>query len=248
MRIVRYLKDGKESYGVLEDGVIYRVSSPLSQKRTGESFLSGEAKLFAPSAPTKIVCVGLNYSDHAAEMGLPLPPEPVIFIKPSTCALRPGGVIVYPDMSRQVDYEAELAVVIGRKAKDIKESEAGHYILGYTCLNDVTARDLQRKDGQWTRAKSFDTFAPFGPWIETELDTASIKVEAYLNGKRKQRSTTDRMIFKVPELLSFISRVMTLNPGDVVSTGTPPGIGPMKKGDDIEVRIEGIGSLVNTVG
>lgn len=248
MRIVRFLKDKKEGYGILEDGRIHRIGGPLSMKRSGDSFLSGEARLLAPSRPTKIVCAGLNYTDHAAEMGMQVPAEPVLFIKPPSALLRPGGVIVYPPQSAQVEYEAELAVVIGRKAKDVAAADAAHYILGYTCMNDVTARDLQRRDGQWTRAKSFDTFAPVGPWIETELDTSCLRVELYLNGVVKQSSTTDKMIFNVQEIVSYISHMMTLLPGDIIATGTPPGIGPMNVGDDVEVRIEGIGSLVNTVG
>jgi 2-keto-4-pentenoate hydratase/2-oxohepta-3-ene-1,7-dioic acid hydratase in catechol pathway len=191
--------------------------------------------------------VGLNYRHHAAEMGLAVPVEPVIFLKPSTAVIGPGEIIRYPDMSAQVDYEAELGVVIKDRVRNIAPDEVKDHILGYTCANDVTARDLQRKDGQWTRAKSFDTFCPIGPWIETGLDPGNLLVESYLNGERRQSSRTAQFIFPVNYLVSFISRIMTLNPGDLIITGTPSGVGPMKPGDEIEVRIEGIGSLKNKV-
>jgi len=245
VRLVRYSNKGKEGFGIYEDDLVYPVAGQFDHKRKGKPFPVIEAKLLAPSLPTKIVCAGLNYKDHAAEMGMPLPEEPVIFIKPSSAVLDPSGVIRYPQMSHQVDYEAELAVVIGKEAKGVSPEQADGYILGYTCINDVTARDLQRKDGQWTRAKAFDTFAPFGPWIETEFDPSDQLVEAFLNGDLKQSSSTANLIFPVQALVSFISRIMTLHPGDVIATGTPPGIGPMKTGDEIEVRISGIGSLIN---
>jgi 2-keto-4-pentenoate hydratase/2-oxohepta-3-ene-1,7-dioic acid hydratase in catechol pathway len=174
--------------------------------------------------------------------------SPIIFLKPPTSVIGPDEVITYPAMSAQVDYEAELGVVIKDSTRNIKPEEARDHILGYTCVNDVTARDLQKKDGQWTRAKSFDTFCPLGPWIETDLDPADLLVEAYLNGERRQSSRTSQFIFSVHQLISFISEIMTLYPGDLVITGTPPGVGPMKPGDAIEVRIEGIGSLTNRVG
>lgn len=224
---------------------MYPVAGQFDHRRKGKPFQVIDAKLLAPSLPTKIVCAGLNYKDHAAEMNMPIPEEPVIFLKPPSAALGPSGVIRYPKMSHQVDYEAELAVVIGREAKEVSPEQARGFILGYTCMNDVTARDLQRKDGQWTRAKSFDTFAPFGPWIETEFDPSGALVEAFLNGDLKQSSSTANMIFPVEALVSFISHVMTLFPGDIIATGTPTGIGPMKAGDEIEVRISGIGSLLN---
>jgi 2-keto-4-pentenoate hydratase/2-oxohepta-3-ene-1,7-dioic acid hydratase in catechol pathway len=176
-----------------------------------------------------------------------VPKEPIIFMKPSTALLNPGDKIKYPPISKRVDYEAELAVVIKKKAKDIKASKAKKYILGYTCLNDVTARDLQNKDGQWIRAKSFDTFCPIGPFLETRLNSSDLKIRAYLNGKIKQDSSTRDFIFSVDEIVSFISRVMTLLPGDVISTGTASGIGPMKKNDIIEIEIENIGRLKNKV-
>jgi len=249
MRIVRYSKDGKEGYGILEDEQVFPIVGLTEHKRVGKGIPMIKTRFLAPSQPTKIVCAGLNYVDHAAEMKMPIPEEPVMFIKPPSAVLGPGGTIRYPLMSHQVDYEAELAVVIGKTAKDVSPEQAKSYIIGYTCFNDVTARDLQRKDSQWTRAKSFDTFAPFGPWIETEFDPMKGSlIEAYLNGERRQSSSISNMVFTVYGLVSYISRVMTLFPGDVIATGTPPGIGPMKTGDEIEVRIEGIGRLVNTVG
>lgn len=193
------------------------------------------------------MCIGLNYRDHAAEMGERLPAEPVIFLKPDTALSGPGEPIVYPAASREVHHEAELAVVIGKLAKDVRPEEAAEYIRGYTCFNDVTARDLQRRDGQWTRAKSFDTFAPAGPTVVAGLDPSSLAIECYVNGVRRQSSSTRNLIFPVPELVSFVSRVMTLHPGDLIATGTPPGVGPIRPGDLVEVVIEGIGRLANPV-
>jgi len=247
VRLVRFHRDGSAGYGILNDGKITVVGGLTDHAPTGESFPAESARLLAPSVPTKIVCGGLNYRDHAAEMKLPIPEEPVIFIKPSTAVLDPGGDIICPPSSKQVEYEGELAAVIGCETKSVTPAEARKCIVGYTCLNDVTARDLQRKDGQWTRAKSFDTFCPFGPWIETEFDPGNAVIETVLNGKVVQSSNTSNLIWAVDVLVSFISQVMTLHPGDVVTTGTPPGIGPMKPGDEVEVRIAGIGSLVNKV-
>jgi 2-keto-4-pentenoate hydratase/2-oxohepta-3-ene-1,7-dioic acid hydratase in catechol pathway len=203
--------------------------------------------LLPPCRPTKVVAIGLNYGDHARELGFPLPDEPIIFLKPPTAIVGPGDAIVYPRASTQVDFEAELGVVIKDRISRITPGEAYGHILGYTCANDVTARDLQKKDGQWTRAKSFDTFCPIGPWIETDLDPADLLVESYLNGVRKQSSRTSQLIFRIDQLVSFISGIMTLYPGDLIITGTPAGIGPMQPGDEIEVRIEGIGRLKNSV-
>ncbi len=205
------------------------------------------AEYMTPCDPTKIVAVGLNYRDHAEEMGLEIPDFPALFIKPSSSAAPHKGDIIYPPMSKQVDYEAEFAIVIGKEASYISETEADDYILGYTCLNDVTARDLQALDSQWTRAKSFDTFAPIGPVIETELDPDNADIRLLLNGEVKQKSSTANFIFKTKRLVSLISQVMTLYPGDIITTGTPSGIGPMRPGDKVEVEIEGIGTLLNTV-
>ena len=248
MKLVRYLKNGVEGYGVYEGSQIFPVANAFNTNKNSDGFPAGEARLLAPCAPTKIVCAGLNYKDHAAEMGMTIPVEPLIFMKAPSAVLDPGGTVKHPSLTRQLEYEGELAVVIGKKAKDVSEADAHEYILGYTCINDVTARDLQKKDGQWTRAKSFDTFAPFGPWIETELDPCCQDIETYVNGERRQSSNTGNMIFSVFYLVSFISQVMTLNPGDVIATGTPPGIGQMHVGDEVEVRISGIGSLKNTIG
>ncbi|OHE22440.1 MAG: hypothetical protein A3K40_05370, partial [Syntrophobacterales bacterium RIFOXYC2_FULL_60_23] len=207
-----------------------------------------EVTLLAPCEPTKIVALGLNYRDHAAEFGRPIPDEPLIFMKPSTAVIGPDEDIIYPAMSRRVDYEAELAVVIGRTCRFVKPEDFRDYVLGYTCINDVTARDLQKKDGQFTRSKSFDTFAPLGPWIETAIpDPDNLMVEAYLNGERRQHGNTRDMVFPVATLVSFISQIMTLRPGDVIATGTPAGIGPMAPGDVVEIRVEGIGRLQNRV-
>ena len=220
----------------------------LEIERADASFRLKDVKLLPPSLPSKIVAIGLNYRAHAAEFGKPLPSEPMLFLKPSTAVIGPGENIVYPShMSRRVDYEGELAVVIGRVAKNVPAGDAKKYILGYTCFNDVTARDLQGRDVQYTRAKGFDTFAPIGPWIETELNPLSVRIETSLNGEKKQDTSTSDMIFNVYELLSFTSMVMTLLPGDIIATGTPSGVGKMKAGDTVTVRIEGIGSLVNTV-
>jgi len=248
MRLVRYIKNKTEGYGIYEGDEVQPVEDLFTLKRAGRKFSMVEAKFLPPCRPTKIVCAGLNYVDHAVEMGLPIPAEPVIFLKPPSAALGPGGTIKYPKMAHQVDYEAELGVVIARDCKDVSPEDAARFILGYTCFNDITARDLQRKDGQWARAKSFDTFASFGPWIETELDPMNTLVEAYLNGEMRQSSSTANMIFPAYALVSFISKVMTLRPGDLIATGTPPGIGPMKVGDEIEVRIKGIGNLLNHMG
>jgi 2-keto-4-pentenoate hydratase/2-oxohepta-3-ene-1,7-dioic acid hydratase in catechol pathway len=207
-----------------------------------------EVKLLAPCEPTKVVAVGLNYRSHALELGARLPPSPLLFIKPSTTVIGPEQSILYPDMSERVDYEAELAVVIGKRASKVAPENAAAYILGYTCGNDVTARDLQSRDGQWTRSKGFDTFCPLGPWIVTDLPQPdNTNLYCRLNGAQKQAGNTSDLIFDIPTLVSFISRVMTLEPGDVLMTGTPSGIGPMTRGDAVEVEVQGIGVLRNVL-
>ncbi len=206
-------------------------------------------RIAAPVVPGKIVAVGLNYRDHAREMALEIPSEPILFMKPSTGVIGPDEMIRYPAQSSRVDYEAELAAVIGKACRDVDAASARDYILGYTCLNDVTARDLQAKDGQWTRAKSFDTFAPMGPWIVTGLDDPhDLAITARLNGEVRQSSNTANLIFSVFDLVEFISHIMILEPGDVIATGTPSGVGPMERGDIVEIEIDGIGVLKNTVG
>lgn len=213
----------------------------------GKEYAMDAVKVLPPCTPTKIVCVGLNYSDHAKELNQKIPDEPVIFIKPTSSLLATGENIAYPAQSKRVDYEAELALVIGRRTKNIKAAKAKDHILGYTCFNDVTARDLQEIDGQWTRAKSFDTFSPVGPYIVTDIDPMSLNIKAKLNGQVKQDSNTKNMIFDVYKLVEFISGIMTLETGDIIATGTPPGVGPMKKGDVIEIELEKIGTLKNKV-
>ena len=248
MKVARYISEGEDRYGVVDGEKIYDLKELKTMERERAARPIEDVVLLPPVQPTKIVAIGLNYKAHAAEFDKDLPEEPMIFLKPSTSVIGPGGEIVYPShMSRRVDYEGELALVVGRTAKRVAVADAADYILGYTCFNDVTARDLQGKDGQFTRAKGFDTFSPIGPWIETEMDATSAKIETFLNGEKRQDSSSSDMIFNVHELLSFVSNVMTLLPGDVIATGTPSGVGKMKPGDEVEVRIEGIGSLVNKV-
>ncbi len=250
MRFVRFAYEGRVEYGRLEGEDIQPLAGPpgLELRPTGPQVPLGAVQLLAPCEPTKIIALGLNYRDHAAEMRMALPEEPLIFMKPATSVIGPGAPIILPRQSRRVDYEAELAVVIGRVARKVAVDVASDYIWGYTCFNDVTARDLQKKDGQFTRAKSFDTFAPIGPWIETTLpDLATVTVEAYVNGERRQQSHIGNLVFGVPVLVSFISHIMTLLPGDVIATGTPSGVGPLHPGDIVEIRLGGIGSLFNPV-
>jgi 2-keto-4-pentenoate hydratase/2-oxohepta-3-ene-1,7-dioic acid hydratase in catechol pathway len=249
MKIVRYQDGVNIKWGVIEeDSVREMEGDPFEQFHLSSRIRKMEAvRLLSPCLPSKIVALGLNYRDHAAEVKMEPPKEPLLFLKPSTSVIGSGEAIVYPKMSKRVDYEAELAVVIRKAAKAVPEERAAEYILGYSCLNDVTARDLQPKDGQWTISKSFDTFAPIGPWIVTDIDPRCLEISSYLNGERKQHSNTKNLIFGPYQLVSFISRVMTLLPGDVIATGTPSGIGPMVVGDKIEIVIEGIGTLSNTV-
>ena len=251
MKIGRF-KAGKRSiFGIIKGKEIV----PLKEKRvtdlmesitpTEEVLSFSDVKFLSPTRPSKIVAVGLNYKAHAEEMGKPLPEEPLLFMKPSTAVIANKMRIFLPEMSERVDYEGELAVVIGRKCRKITPEEASDYILGYSCFNDVTARDLQQKDVQYTRAKSFDTFAPYGPWVSTSVDPLDLKIITRVNGEVKQEGRTSDMIFSPFELVSFISRIMTLLPGDVIVTGTPPGVGPLNDGDKVEVEIEGIGTLIN---
>ncbi|MCL5935039.1 MAG: fumarylacetoacetate hydrolase family protein [Firmicutes bacterium] len=249
MKFVRFEINGSARQGILEGDQVHEIRGDMFGEFTPgtQTYPLSGVKLLAPCVPGKIVCVGLNYRDHAAEVNLPVPEEPVLFIKPSTTLIGPGDDILYPELSQEVDYEAELAVVIAKTARNIPLDQALDYVLGYTCANDVTARDLQRKDGQWTRAKSFDTFLPLGPYINTEVDPLNLKIELFLNGQMKQASNTGQMVFNVRELVSRMSQVMTLLPGDVLLTGTPHGIGQMQRGDRVEVKIEGLGTLHNQV-
>lgn len=206
-----------------------------------------QVRLLAPVVPSKLIYVGLNYVDHAAELGMELPAEPLMFFKPPSSVIGPHEAVVHPAESSRVDYEGELAVVIGQRARNVGASRALDYVGGYTIANDVTARDFQLPGTQWTKAKAWDTFAPIGPWVETSTDPGSISIETFLNGELRQRSNTKNLHFAVEELVSYASRVMTLEAGDVIATGTPSGIGVMTPGDEVEVRCSGIGSLVNPV-
>ena len=247
MRIGRFQNKTETFYGMIEGNKVLPLDDPFVsfRTRTEKIYNLEELEILAPCQPSKAICMGLNYRDHAEEFKLPLPEEPLIFLKPSTSVIGPLKPIVYAPWSHRVDYEAELAVVIKKTAHNIREKEAAEYILGYTCANDVTARDLQGKDKQWTRAKSFDTFCPLGPHIETDLDPDNQEIFLYLNGELKQHSFTNQLIFPVASLVVFISKVMTLLPGDVILTGTPSGVGRMKPGDIVEVVISGIGCLKN---
>jgi 2-keto-4-pentenoate hydratase/2-oxohepta-3-ene-1,7-dioic acid hydratase in catechol pathway len=198
--------------------------------------------------PTKIIAIGLNYLDHAKELNMEIPEYPLIFMKPPTAVIEDGETIIYPPQTQELHYEGELGIVIGKKTRNVSVEEAKDYIAGYTCANDVTARDLQRKDGQWTRSKSFDTFCPLGPRIVKDVDPTNLTITTRVNNVIKQQSNTNQMIFNAFQLVSFISAIMTLLPGDVISTGTPPGVGELLVGDVVEVEIEGIGILRNTVG
>jgi 2-keto-4-pentenoate hydratase/2-oxohepta-3-ene-1,7-dioic acid hydratase in catechol pathway len=240
---------GKIKYGVVEHKTVCEITPHFYGpfKKTGITYPVSKVTLLSPCQPGKIVALGLNYSDHAREMKLPIPREPLLFLKAPSAVIGTHDLIVYPDISCRVEYEGELAIVIKKKAKHIMPRRAHDYILGYTCFNDVTARDLQKIDGQWARSKSFDTFAPIGPWIVDDIDPHNLKIQTRLNGKITQTSSSAELIFKIDTIVSFISQVMTLLPGDVIATGTPPGVGPMKPGDQVEVRIEKIGSLINTV-
>lgn len=204
-------------------------------------------RIYKTPKPTKIVAVGLNYSDHAKELGMNVPKEPCLFLKPPTSVLRPNQSIIYPKESHQVDYEGELAIVIKKMAYRIPQNKINEYILGYTCANDVTARDLQRIDTQWTRAKSFDTFCPLGPLITDEIDPNNVSLRLWVNNELKQSGHTKNFIFNVQFLVAFISNIMTLLPEDVILTGTPKGVGPLNEGDKVEIEIEGIGRLINNV-
>ncbi|MGB7024667.1 MAG: fumarylacetoacetate hydrolase family protein [Candidatus Acidiferrales bacterium] len=239
-------------YGILDGDRVSEISgpsySPHSPKKSGASWSLSDVKLLPPCEPSKIVCVGRNYTEHAAELGNDLPKEPLIFLKPPSSILAPGDPIILTPQSERVDYEGELAIVIGKTCSRLKgPAEAKSCILGYTCLNDVTARDLQKRDVQFTRAKGFDTFCPFGPFIETELDLSGTTVETFLNGTKRQSARIAEMIFSVDVIIQWISQMMTLLPGDVIATGTPSGVGPLAAGDVIEVAVSGVGTLRNPV-
>ena len=272
MRIARFAKGGEVAYGVVGEAqgdgagaarpepgagglsVIAELRGhPFSPGKggvqfTGATFPLDDVRLLAPVLPSKVVAVGRNYADHAREMGTEPPAEPVLFLKPSTAVVGHGDPIAYPvKLTQRVDYEGELAVIIGRLCREVPAAQAAEVIFGYTCANDVTARDLQARDGQWTRAKGFDTFCPLGPWIETDADPADLELTTVVNGEVRQQARTSQLLYDVPALVEYVSTVMTLLPGDVLLTGTPAGVGPLEDGDEVSVTIENVGSLRNTV-
>ncbi|WP_290924988.1 fumarylacetoacetate hydrolase family protein [Halodesulfovibrio sp.] len=245
MKIVRVHYQYKTFYAALEDGLL-RCLTP--QIGVTERFPLEQAQLLPLVTPSKVVCVGLNYKDHAAELGMPLPEEPMFFLKPPSCIINTGQPIYIPPQSTRVDYEAELAIIMGREAKFLSPHAVQEHIFGYTCANDVTARDLQKSDGMFGRCKGFDTFLPIGPWLETHVpDPSDLSVKLYKNDQLVQQGHTSDMLFSPLELVANISHVMTLLPGDVILTGTPHGVGPIQEGDEIQVEINGIGTLINPV-
>jgi 2-keto-4-pentenoate hydratase/2-oxohepta-3-ene-1,7-dioic acid hydratase in catechol pathway len=250
-RFYRIEQDGVPRH-VVDEGDTWRLveGDIFGAWSTGASVASSGHRLLPPVTPSKIVAVGLNYKDHAAEVMKPLPAEPLLFLKPSTAVIGPDDPIVIPEGAGRIDHEAEMGIVIGSRASRVREEDAARYVFGITCVNDVTARELQAKDVQYTRAKGFDTFAPIGPCIATGLayDSAEgLAVEGWVNGTRRQSSSTRELIFPVPRLIAFISAVMTLLPGDVITTGTPSGIGPLAAGDRVTIKVEGVGELTNPV-
>jgi 2-keto-4-pentenoate hydratase/2-oxohepta-3-ene-1,7-dioic acid hydratase in catechol pathway len=256
MKIVRFKYQGAISYGTLEDGLVTvyggspfptQGAGPAVFKATNRQIPLHEVKLLAPCRPSKVVCLGLNYRPHAAELNIKLPELPLLFLKPSTSVIGHGDNIMLPPNPERIDYECELGVVIAKTAKNVAEADYADYILGYTCFNDVTDRVAQVRDGQWTRAKGYDTFAPTGPCISTDVSPFNLKIATLVNGEIKQSGDTGDLIFGIPTLISFISSIMTLLPGDVIATGTPDGIGPLLAGDTVEIVIEGIGTLKNPV-
>ncbi|RJL25066.1 fumarylacetoacetate hydrolase family protein [Bailinhaonella thermotolerans] len=255
MRICRYSSGDGVSFGVVEGGpgeefVARMAGHPFEPiQLTGERHALADVRLVAPLLPSKIIAIGKNYADHVTEMGGDQPPpEPVIFSKPSTAVIGPGEAIAYPvGLTERVDHEGELAIVIGRLCREVPVERAKDVILGYTCANDVTARDLQKRDGQWTRAKGFDTFCPIGPWISTGIDASDLAISTSVNGEVRQDGRTSQLVHDIPTLISYVSSVMTLLPGDVILTGTPAGVGPLQIGDEVSVTIENIGTLTNRV-
>ena len=271
MRIARFAHGGDVGYGIVEDvtqdGAAGTVTGADADglvvaellghpfgigdeaiRLTGVRYPLADVRLLAPVLPSKVVAIGRNYADHAAELGNEVPDDPIIFLKPSTAVVGPRDPIVYPtQLSERVDFEGELAVVIGRLCRQVPPERVGEVIFGYTCANDVTARDLQAKDGQWARAKGFDTFCPLGPWIETDVDPADLELTTIVNGEIRQNSRTSLLLHNVTALVAYVTAVMTLLPGDVLLTGTPAGVGPLKDGDEVSVTIESIGTLTNGV-
>ncbi|MBQ3551732.1 MAG: fumarylacetoacetate hydrolase family protein [Clostridia bacterium] len=249
MKICRFEFEGIARYGVMDDEAVKSlVDEPYDELIfDGMTYPISDVRLLAPCEPSKIVAIGKNYAAHAAEMKEGQPDEPLVFLKPNTCVVADGDDVVYPRISKRLDYEGELGVVIGKRAKHVKPGEAHKYIFGYTCLNDVTARDIQKSEPQWTRGKGFDTLCPIGPHIETEIDPSRLAIVTRINGEIRQSSTTDMMTHNIDKLICYITECMTLLPGDIIATGTPEGIGSMQVGDIVEVEIEGIGVLKNTI-
>jgi 2-keto-4-pentenoate hydratase/2-oxohepta-3-ene-1,7-dioic acid hydratase in catechol pathway len=258
MRVVRFTPQPDAGlgtdplFGILEedDQITIISGDPIYHgiQKTAAKIELSKVRLLAPVIPrSKIVCVGKNYADHAAEMGSEVPAEPIIFLKPNTAVIGPGDTIVWPAMAPTIDYEAELAIVIGRVCKEVPKERVKDVIFGYTMANDITSRELQKRDGQWTRAKSFDTFCPLGPWIETEFVPGTQRISLTVNGETKQDASISQMIFGIEDIVHFVTQVMTLLPGDVIITGTPAGIGPMPEKSTIAISIEGLGQLTNKV-
>jgi 2-keto-4-pentenoate hydratase/2-oxohepta-3-ene-1,7-dioic acid hydratase in catechol pathway len=250
MRIIRYqTKNEAPQYGwILENKVGAIEGNIFGEYRRLEAEIPlAEVKLLAPVQPSKIICIGRNYVEHAKEHNVEVPKIPLIFMKPPSSVIDPGDTIVLPPQSQQIEHEAELVVVIGKRGRNVIAEEAQAYVYGYTVGNDVTARDLQKSDGQWTRAKGFDTFCPFGPWIDTDFDPSDAVITCKVSGQPRQMASTRDMVFNVGQLIAFITSVMTLEPGDIIFTGTPAGVSPLKPGDSVEVEIEGLGKLVNPV-
>jgi 2-keto-4-pentenoate hydratase/2-oxohepta-3-ene-1,7-dioic acid hydratase in catechol pathway len=247
MRIARVQAGNTPTWAIIEGDTAYKLNgSPFENPSRGEKIGDlGSTRLLAPAEPTKVVCIGLNYRAHAAESGQEVPKEPLMFLKPPTTVIGPGEDVIWAPDSKKIDYEAELAVVFKKRAKHVAPGAYKDYVLGYTCANDVSARDFQRGDGQWARAKGSDTFCPLGPWIETDLDPNNLRISGKLNGETKQDSNTSDLVFNVDFLISHLTKYFTMEPGDVLITGTPAGIGDMPVGSEYEVTIEGIGSLKN---
>ncbi|MGW7273983.1 fumarylacetoacetate hydrolase family protein [Streptomyces sp. NPDC054864] len=258
MRIARFSIDGNVAFGAVEgesppgstDGLVLDIIKgiPFADfELSGTKVPLSKVRLLPPVLPNKVVGIGRNYADHAAELGNEVPDVPVAFFKPSTSVIGPGDAIAYPSFSQEVHYEAELAVVIGRMCREVPRERARDVILGYTCANDVTARDVQRREKQWARAKGFDSSCPLGPWVETELDPSDLTIQCTVNGEQRQLGRTAEMVRSIEDLIVHISEAMTLLPGDVILTGTPAGVGPLNVGDEVAVTIEGIGTLTNRV-
>ena len=250
MKLARFVHNSTPKYGMIDHDKIYPLAGTIFDKpiREGRGYALNEVRLLSPVMPSKAICLGLNYRTHAEELGYEIPKHPAFFMKPSSAVIGTGEHIIYPHvLVTRMDYEGELAVVMGRTARHIEAEDAAYYILGYTVANDVTARNLQPMNGQWTISKSFDTFLPVGPWVETKLDPSNLDITLCVNRQVRQQANTSDMIFSIPEVVSYLSKVMTLNPGDLILMGTPSGVGELRAGDFVTVEIEGIGRLENKV-